>query len=38
MLFAPLAVWAAIMATVAKNGLGVLWEADRLHGAGSICR
>jgi len=26
MLFAPLAVWAAIMATVAKNGLGVLWK------------
>jgi Na+/H+-dicarboxylate symporter len=25
MLFAPVAVWAAIMATVAKNGLGVLW-------------
>ncbi len=24
MLFAPLAVWAAIMATVSKNGLGVL--------------
>jgi hypothetical protein len=31
MLFAPLAVWAAIMATVSKNGLGVL-EADRLYG------
>jgi hypothetical protein len=26
MLFAPLAVWAAITATVAKNGLGVLWK------------
>src|SRR5881394_2598945 len=26
MLFAPVAVWAAIMATVAKNGLGVLWK------------
>src|SRR3979411_716486 len=26
MLFAPLAVWAAIMATVSKNGLGVLWK------------
>lgn len=26
MLFAPFAVWAAIMATVAKNGLGVLWK------------
>src|SRR5436305_10383105 len=26
MLFAPLAVWAAIMATVSKNGLGVLWQ------------
>ena len=26
MLFAPIAVWAAIMATVAKNGLGVLWK------------
>lgn len=26
MFFAPLAVWAAIAATVAKNGLGVLWK------------
>src|SRR5207249_11781012 len=26
MLFAPLAVWAAIMATVSKNGRGVLWK------------
>src|SRR6516225_8942470 len=26
MLFAPLAVWAAITATVAKNGLAVLWK------------
>ncbi len=26
MLFAPFAVWAAIMATVSKNGLGVLWK------------
>ncbi len=26
MLFAPVAVWAAITATVAKNGLGVLWK------------
>src|SRR5258707_6007225 len=26
MLFAPLAVWAAIMATVSKNGLCVLWK------------
>ncbi|MBV8392396.1 MAG: dicarboxylate/amino acid:cation symporter [Alphaproteobacteria bacterium] len=26
MLFAPLAVWAAITATVAKNGLEVLWK------------
>jgi Na+/H+-dicarboxylate symporter len=26
MLFAPLAVWAAIMATVSKNGLEVLWK------------
>ena len=26
MLFAPLAVLAAITATVAKNGLGVLWK------------
>ena len=26
MLFAPIAVWAAIMATVAKNGLLVLWK------------
>jgi Na+/H+-dicarboxylate symporter len=26
MLFAPIAVWAAIMATVSKNGLGVLWK------------
>src|SRR6476620_12767899 len=26
MLFAPLAVWAAITATVAKNGLLVLWK------------
>ena len=26
MKFAPLAVWAAIMATVSKNGLGVLWK------------
>jgi Na+/H+-dicarboxylate symporter len=26
MLFAPVAVWAAVMATVAKNGLGVLWK------------
>jgi Na+/H+-dicarboxylate symporter len=26
MLFAPLAVWAAIMATVSKNGLAVLWK------------
>ncbi len=26
MLFAPLAVWAAIMAAVAKNGLEVLWK------------
>src|SRR5262249_44723326 len=26
MTFAPLAVWAAITATVAKNGLGVLWK------------
>jgi Na+/H+-dicarboxylate symporter len=26
MLFAPLAVWAAIAATVAKNGLAVLWK------------
>ena len=26
MLFAPIAVWAAITATVAKNGLGVLWK------------
>ena len=25
-MFAPIAVWAAIMATVAKNGLGVLWK------------
>ncbi len=26
MTFAPIAVWAAVMATVAKNGLGVLWK------------
>jgi Na+/H+-dicarboxylate symporter len=26
MMFAPFAVWAAVMATVAKNGLGVLWK------------
>jgi Na+/H+-dicarboxylate symporter len=26
MLFAPFAVWAAVTATVAKNGLGVLWK------------
>lgn len=26
MLFAPIAVWAAVTATVAKNGLGVLWK------------
>jgi Na+/H+-dicarboxylate symporter len=26
MKFAPIAVWAAIMATVSKNGLGVLWK------------
>ena len=26
MAFAPIAVWAAIMATVARNGLGVLWK------------
>jgi Na+/H+-dicarboxylate symporter len=26
MLFAPFAVWAAVMATVAKNGLAVLWK------------
>ncbi len=26
MLFAPLAVWAAVTATVAKNGLAVLWK------------
>jgi Na+/H+-dicarboxylate symporter len=26
MMFAPLAVWAAITATVAKNGLAVLWK------------
>jgi Na+/H+-dicarboxylate symporter len=26
MLFAPIAVWAAITATVAKNGLAVLWK------------
>jgi len=26
MLFAPVAVWAAITATVAKNGLLVLWK------------
>src|SRR5258706_16390393 len=26
MLFAPIAVWAAIMATVSKNGLAVLWK------------
>jgi len=26
MLFAPLAVWAAIMATVSRNGLEVLWK------------
>jgi L-cystine uptake protein TcyP (sodium:dicarboxylate symporter family) len=26
MLFAPFAVWAAVMATVAKNGFGVLWK------------
>ena len=26
MLFAPLAVWAAVAATVAKNGLAVLWK------------
>jgi len=26
MFFAPLAVWAAIMATVSKNGLAVLWK------------
>src|SRR6185369_6117929 len=26
MLFAPLAVWAAICATIAKSGLGVLWK------------
>jgi Na+/H+-dicarboxylate symporter len=26
MMFAPIAVWAAVTATVAKNGLGVLWK------------
>ena len=32
MLFAPVAVLAAITATVAKNGLGVLWKLCRVHG------
>ncbi len=32
MLFAPLAVWAAIMATVSKNGLGVLWKLIQFMG------
>src|SRR6266851_7538548 len=26
MMFAPIAVWAAVTATIAKNGLGVLWK------------
>ena len=30
--FAPLAVWAAIMATVSKNGLGVLWKLVQFMG------
>ena len=32
MLFAPIAVWAAITATVAKNGLAGAVEAHRVHG------
>jgi Na+/H+-dicarboxylate symporter len=32
MLFAPVAVWAAIMATVSKNGLGVLWKLVQFMG------
>src|SRR3984957_7299481 len=32
MLFAPIAVWAAIMATVSKNGLGVLWKLVQFMG------
>src|ERR1700712_3416143 len=32
MLFEPLAVWAAIMATVSKNGLGVLWKLIQFMG------
>ena len=32
MLFAPLAVWAAIMATVSKNGLAGAVEARGVHG------
>src|SRR6201985_1334420 len=32
MLFAPLAVWAAVAATVAKNGLGVLWKLIQFMG------
>src|SRR3569623_567129 len=32
MLFAPVAVWAAIMATVSKNGLGVLWKLIQFMG------
>jgi Na+/H+-dicarboxylate symporter len=32
MFFAPLAVWAAIMATVSKNGLGVLWKLVQFMG------
>ena len=32
MLFAPIAVWAAITATVAKNGLAGAVEAGRVHG------
>src|SRR6201991_3125807 len=32
MLFAPIAVWAAIMATVSKNGLGVLWKLIQFMG------
>src|SRR5438105_843821 len=32
MRFAPFAVWAAIMATVSKNGLGVLWKLIQFMG------
>ena len=32
MLFAPIAVWAAIMATIAKSGLGVLWTLVKFMG------